>query len=468
MNLRGEDDDFTLEVSDLRTGRLLASPLSRQPPSSDASAADETMLSDADADDDALTITSLDSNAPIVPRRPTLIFASRRSRSLAVIGLSLLICAGILLSLPDTRQGLAQVFQGPTPTPSATIEPGGNTFYLVNGVPWGTLTADGKPVNVNGNVTGDFPSFTLARGRHQVQYVAAPFPTLRCQVSVPRDTHDTCPFTTNYQFDNMGDARVVDLGLTPDKLPADQLAALVRVVAIGLEQDVSSAAVQPGDHYLGANGKPAVATTALRATLSLTLNIDPSRSLTSVPGPSVGGSCVTLCAAGFFSGPNGWDFFAHVVVQWRFAARAGSPTPMSSPETDTSFELSASWLDIAWSLDPLTSGSNQFGNLCNDAFFAVANNGSLVPFYTGGYETIASAPNAADGCADVISSSNDVNPPPSGLGATPTPLPADAALFIYRFGLVLAGNPLAHKAQPQLPLATAHEQALALEWLPNP
>ena len=40
-----------------------------------------------------------------------------------------------------------------------------------------------------------------------------------------------------------------------------------------------------------------------------------------------------------------------------------------------------------------------------------------------------------------------------------------AAIFIARCGVVLAGNDAAHTAQPQLPLASAHERALATQWL---
>jgi hypothetical protein len=47
-------------------------------------------------------------------------------------------------------------------------------------------------------------------------------------------------------------------------------------------------------------------------------------------------------------------------------------------------------------------------------------------------------------------------------------LPSDAAVFIARFGIVLAGNDVAHTAQPLLPIASAHEQALAQQWMAQP
>ncbi len=61
---------------------------------------------------------------------------------------------------------------------------------------------------------------------------------------------------------------------------------------------------------------------------------------------------------------------------------------------------------------------------------------------------------AAQGCLAIAT-------PPVGNPATPTPSPSSAAWCMYRFGVLLAANALAHHYWPYLPLANTYEQKLA-------
>src|SRR5258707_8510721 len=63
-----------------------------------------------------------------------------------------------------------------------------------------------------------------------------------------------------------------------------------------------------------------------------------------------------------------------------------------------------------------------------------------------------SGPEPTDGCF--------VSVDPSALAFAPAPI-AQPATFLLRFGVLIALNAAAHQLAPQLPVADAHEQAIA-------
>jgi hypothetical protein len=447
------DDDFALEVSDLRTGQVIETPLTRisGPP------APSTSPQDGDEGEAAATADAF-AVEPLVPgasvRRPASRLPSPRLRAYAAVALLLLVGAAILWSVTATRQRFGQALQGSTRTTTVQVNDNADAFFLVRGVPWGELTVDGRPFHLPSNGT---PT-TFPNGRHTLEYRADPFPPLRCQVRVPSAGDDTCPETTRFGFgQDRGAARVIDLGLTPTRLPLGQYASLMQAVANSLQNQTQPTVVTPGDHYLGPQGTAAVASQRLRATLTFTLNTDPTHVF---PSDDSGQPCVSLCDN--LGGPGGmWLFSSDVIARWRFAATDGTGVATSDNEVDTQLPMAAEWTGVGWVINSQPfSGYSQF---CRDAFAAVFN-GTTITNGAATYESSAQAPNLTDGCADVISPSDDGGPP-TGPVATSTPLPPDAALYIYRLGVVLAGSPAAHAARPQLPLATARERALALQWL---
>jgi hypothetical protein len=450
------DDDFAMQVSDLRTGRVIETPLTRlTSPLAPATPPPGGAAGEAAPAAEALATEPLVSGAP--PRRPAVRLPSKRLRAYAAVALLLLVGAAMLWSVPATRQRFGLAVQGSTPTATAQFPVNAGAFYIVRGVPWGTLTVDGRPLDPPSNGT---PT-TLPKGRHTLEYRAAPFPPVRCRVTVPSAGDDTCPEMsprTGFGQD-MGAARMIDLGLTPARLPPDQYARLVQAVAGSLQGATQPTVVAPGDHYLGPQGTAAIASQHLQATLTFTLNTDPTRWF---PSDDSGRPCVSLCDN--LGGPGGmWLFNADVVARWRFTGADGSVVPTADNEVDTQLPTAAAWTSKGWTINaqPL-SGYSQF---CRDAFNAAFNGIALTNGATT-YESSAQAPNLANGCADVVRPSGGV--PATSPVATATPLPPDAALFIYRLGVVLAGSPAAHAARPQLPLATTYERALALQWLQNP
>ena len=439
-----DDHDLELEVSDLRRAPIAGTPRAEQ---------------------------------RTAPSRIARLFTAGRVRGYAVASLVLLVCAGLLLSLPGTQQAFRQALAGLTPTPMVPLAPGENLVYFGQTAPWGRLTLDGTPLEPKLD-----QSSSLSRGRHTLTYQAAPWPVLRCQLSVPTQEGDTCPIDVGFQFGNEPLARVIDLGATPDRLPDAQRKALMSTVAGALQANVETTAVPPGDHYRGADGRIAVATLPVQANLIMTLNTDATRAASSTvaPGP---GPCVSLCGQlGGFGGEGTawWVVWAHVVAHWRFVAADGtSIDPGASTDLDAGYLVGATWsasgLDGTWSatLHPYAGSAGSAGDqadLCDPALQQAFPNGNPFLSSSGFGETVYTGPNEVDGCVAVFSSSSGSGSgPPVGNAtpnaATPTPTPADVAILIVRFGIVLAGNDVAHTAHPLLPVASAHERALAQQWM---
>ncbi len=451
------DDELELEVSDLRTGRTVRKSFDSQP----EVRATQGHIPETIADEETSPrIEPLDpTRAPALS--PSGALLSRRARGSAVVALTLLVCAGILLSLPGPQASLRQALAGPTPTPTATLAPGSDIVYFEQTAPWGRLTLDGKPLLLDQqNGQGS----TLPAGRHTLAYEAAPWPPLRCQISVPAQRGDTCPINVGVMYNNLPASRAVDLGATPAKLPDAQRAALTSAVADAFQANRETADLQPGDHYLGADGSPAVAAEPMRATLLLTLNTDPARVTSGVPF-----QCVSICDFGGGGGGAGFDwltFAARVIVRWQFATSDGKVIqPDASADLDAIYQVGAQWANGTWKATATPYYQGGSGQLCWQAFSrAFPPNGNPLPNASGVATRPYPGPSDADGCVEVVSPGNNGGGSSSPF-ATPTPLPPDTAIFVSRFGVVLAGNDAAHAAQPQLPVAGAHERALAQQWI---
>jgi hypothetical protein len=476
----GVDDDLDLEVSDLRRAPAAETPRAGQWVGAREGAADRGVEPEAmgyadadDADDAQGTRVEVDGMPAALAidrtawRPAARLLAARRARGYAVTGLVLLVCVGLLLSLPGTQQALRLALAGPTPTPTVPLAPGQNLVNFEQTAPWGRLTLDGTPFEPQFGQTS-----TLPRGRHTLTYEAAPWATLRCQLSVPAQQSDTCPVDSNMRYGDNPLARVIDLGTTPETLPEAQRAALTSTVAGALQANVETTAVPTGDHYPGADGRISVATMPLRASLTLMLNTDATRAA-SIFGP---GPCVSLCGepGGGGDGTAEWVFWAHVVAHLRFEAADGTIIdPGASEDVDASLPVGATWSGT-WSVTshPYPGSPGTFGDqgyLCFPTFQRAFPDGNPLPSSSGLSETSFTGPSDVEGCVEVvIPGGSNGGAFVGNANATPTPLPADAAIFIARFGIVLAGNDAAHAAQPLLPIASAHERALAQQWMAQP
>jgi hypothetical protein len=429
------DDEFEVEVTDLRTGQRVEQPAPAPTSASSQPAADEDGKT-LDVEAGARPAAPAQASKPWLSQ-----WASPRARG-ALVALSAVLLVGVvvLASVPNSRATLNTLLHVPTPTPTAALDPYAGTFFATQTAPWGVLFADGKPAQTVATQPGPWTlSFTLPRGRHTLEYRAAPFPTLMCVVSVPADPSDTCPLTTDTQLGPqvpVGE-RIVDMGVTLDRLPQDQWQMLVSAVELAVATTTKSTTGEVGDHYLATDGRVQVAQTAFQATLVYTLNQDANR-----VAPNVPPECATLCNLdGGGPDPTAWGVEAHVVVSWRYAfadGQTGDGPGLPGTPADILVGVDVSW-NGAW----LAALPDQGYLLCGLATAVVvgSNNASM---------RAGDDPNVADGCFVGLTTTDSNGTPVAG-----------EAQLLYRFGAVLAVNAQAHQEFPALPLTSAHERALA-------
>ena len=472
------DDDFEIEVTDLRTGQVLKSAHDLPAPAAlppvpalprDAGTGDfelEVQVSDLPT---APTPGEMPTTAHgILPprQRPTrrqLIGASASAALVVVVLIGLL---GGVVGKGGFTFGLF-----PTPMPTATLAEGADTFYMVNAVPWGQLRADGKLVSVT-YIQGNPTFFTLAIGRHAIEYVAPPFSAVRCTVSVPAVQSDTCPLYSGSSSDSSQGVQIsgqnqsiqpnnrgIDFGDTLTRLPPNQYQALANAVTASIAAPLGTTTVPAGDRYQGANGQVLVAAQPLQAQVFYTLNPESS------PG-MFGQSCTGLCDIPFGNGqplPSGWSILANITAVWRYTESSGTtvqlpamPVQQGLPTFQPGPPGMAMFVSVNWTGTWQISSSMTVGGDagCFDAFefvTAAPSFGNWVSVSSGSFnQSERAAPNPADGCLMVFQASD-------GQGnLTGKPL-----WFLYRFGFVYTANAAAHQVIPELPVASGREATLA-------
>jgi hypothetical protein len=363
----------------------------------------------------------------------------------------------------DPRGAVATLLRLSTPTLAATFVPGANVLYASDGVPWGTLTIDGKRMPTSAALGA---MFTVTQGPHQLVYQARFFPTLRCVFSAPDARTDTCPLNTSQdatQFlSNRALARVLDLRATGDALQRDQRAALLRVADSDLKADTLTANIAPGDRYLDGQGHVVTATQPLRFTLTSTLG---------VTGPSGANViCAQPCPENqWMSGlpdPSNnalWHVSMTITPTWAISDLNGRRlTPLNylavaqgspgSPPSPFDIAPQTSSVDIeytvaGWQIRGLQgTGSQTMQMYAFNSLNAAAANAPTSGVSTGIGAFLMVATNPLDGCVIDAQIGADVK---------------DTARLLWRFGVLLAIDTTARRLFPHLPVANAAEQALA-------
>ena len=427
----GMEDDFEIEITDLRTG--------------------ETPHRATDGRD--LLVGPETREQPGLMRRGGSLSRRQIAGGAATVGLVAL----VLVALVGGAAARAGIVFGlfPTPSPTATLASGAGSFYLVHSVPWGKLLADGKPV-VFTYMQREAVFFSLSSGRHAIEYDAMPFPKLTCVASVPVAHTDNCPIYTPPQgmtSDAPGPARGLDAGATLDHLPPDTRAALMAAVTQGLNTPVGSTTVPLGGRYQGAGGRVVIATEPIRAGLYYELDTNASDALV---GPD-GQPCGSVCDLEFgqqLPGPDfGWGLNASIVPIWRYTSSTGTTIelpatpPIASVVPSQTIVLLVSWHG-SWQVTP--SFSYGPDPTCFSAMIALQQSVVFNSWANGYSETQVTAPNPVDGCLLAFQSDNSAGQPTRG-----------TVRFLYRFGLLLAANSNAHRYMPGLPVVTGSEAALA-------
>jgi len=197
----------------------------------------------------------------------------RLLRASAILGVLLLALALLVAVTPGARSAVVGAVLGPTPTATTALLDGNDRFAVEDQVPWGTLLIDGHPgptliPGLQASNTGlpQLMTFGLARGRHQLEYRADPFPMLRCTLSVPAAPRDTCPIdpqVIDYLVSDGPYTRLLDLRGTVDHLPAAQ----ANVLADATQRTLDAAAAA-GQGVLAPGGSPPSLPIRSRATSS--------------------------------------------------------------------------------------------------------------------------------------------------------------------------------------------------------
>lgn len=407
-----------------------------------------------DGADFAIATTSLDTRRTTLARLRGL--RSARGRAFSVAATSLLVVAvlvGLFIhSSSDPGGALATLLRASTPTPDATFVPGANVVYFSDGVPWGTLSVDGKRIptpDIMGGV------ILISRGAHHLDYQARYFPSLHCVFSAPRALSDTCPLNTSQQADQFlldyGLARVLDLGSTGDRLQSDQRDAIIQHANTILAAHRLTAAIAPGDHYLDGQGHVVTATAPLRFTLTLALGGSNS--------PGFGAGCLLLCTDENqqFSGiayDGKWHVTMNISPSWAITDASGRPltAPNYRPAQNNGdapipMEAGIQLTPQGWTIDSLWNANQQVVSMIAQEGLSQAMSAAPSTLGASGYsESYMIGTNPLDGCVMDVTFS-------AGLQVT--------ARVLWRFGALLAMNDTARKAFRQLPVANAAEQAQA-------
>ncbi|HVB61680.1 MAG TPA: hypothetical protein VNE61_10840 [Ktedonobacteraceae bacterium] len=442
-------------------------------------------------DDDELTETDEFDYPPPPPKR--------RRRPLAIFAVIVLIILLVGGGLAISRAVNGGAF-GPAPTPTTALLPGENLFYVTTDPSWGAVSVDGH-ILAHPPALGSQP-LTLSAGGHTIVWNAPPLPPQKCLIFVPpqQTSGGNCSVTNQMTVQNGKDAglqaTVVEFTLTSSMLSSAQFTALSNTIQTYFNTFQSADTVQPGEQYADANAPNDVATATqpLKATFKVQLDNNP-RSNRPCYGAYIGGaqscsSCYTFCSPSFgldfnalpknFSYPPTWDIYAVAYATWDYTTLSGQSVAANQPDTATSTgieyvtALYISWTGSQWhvSATPAKNDTSFFfgftppcsviqatmlnNNSLSNQFFSVTINGQPQNLSWQDYD---SGHNLAQGClaGAIIQPGNN----------TPVATNAPEAYVLYRFGVLLAANSLAHRWWPNLPVANSYEQGIVQQLLPK-
>jgi len=388
--------------------------------------------------------------------------------------------------------GTLSLDDGATSAPTTTVTPSGTAQPTASpqasNTPQPTTTAQpsvtARPSNVlkSAGTTADGTAwYRLARGTHTLVYTAAPFATLRCQISVPAASSDTCALALPPQTQSsagiraLGAAmRMVDAQATVDHLPPEQQKPLFDAIQAALSPQPTT--VQPYERYLNATGQAVYTYVTLQATLLYTVNTDAAHAIPlPTPTPSA-----TPTATG---SPTGTPVATAVTTPTGTATATGTPTPpatcLSLCDTLASSDLPVDawnqlvnllpgWRYVPARGQPITAQATAQGSAATSAVVFIRWDGQQ--WQVGGKDT-----DKALLLSNTVLAAASTLHLPSGwsVKAYPAANPADGYLVVtgpstgasaqvlYRFGVLLSVNSLAYTTFPSLPHANFAERTLA-------
>ncbi len=418
--------------------------------------------------------------------RLTSVARQRRFQLILTASIVAIVVVIILGSSLPVRNLAVRLLAARVPSPTATLVPGVDLFYITGSPSWGRAYLDGQRMNHLPNVGVD-PPLRIARGQHVLVWKADPFQEQRCIVSVPSNySVDTCHYNNSVTLPGGGSAWLLSFSTSLQILPDRQRLALLQVVQAALDAQRSTETVQPGEVYSSAAQRVfTIARQPLRATLHFQLDaspLSPNSGPCTVNGQNNGQQCVVWgqdCRV-FCADPTAdavamvhareWDVLGVVLPVWDYTTLNGKSIAQNQPDAFAGaqgYELvmpfHITWDRMGWHVSiPLDHANTlPFGNpFCSSVESEVQIDASLsaaeLKNFTVSWK-YASGSRAAAGCVAVAT------PDLTGLTITPAPSYRVAAYCLQRFGVLLAANDVAHRLWPTMPVADAYEQHLALQ-----
>lgn len=404
--------------------------------------------------------------------------------TIALVILALLIIIG---STSGIRSAIIGIVRNAIPSPTPTLAPGDGLFYVQAAPPWGHLSIDGHLVPHLPTILSN-PPLHFSVGHHVLQWQAAPFITQRCILSIPPDFGiDTCIDNEAVPLKNGFSAYVISFTESLNTLPAQQRTSLINTAQNVLNSQQSNSIVHPGEYFssfapnclpseIGTQfsqftGCIASAKQPLKATLNFQLDTNVNSNqpcATPEPQPICSfsqQSCHLFCPIG--DSTSAWGAGAAVNALWTFTTLNGKVVERNVPD-DSSEEdvvaLQITWSGTNWHIIPqlYNAGSAPgFGYpVCQPVQYNINLLGNAGPILNNTQVTFQWSYFAdltlTDGCLAIAQ-------PDIGFITSPTPTTSSAhtAYCLFRFGVILAANSLAHQYYPYLPVADAYEQNLA-------
>ncbi len=400
----------------------------------------------------------------------------RRTQAILTTSIVILVLLGIIGSttaVPTKLLALSML------TPTQVIPAGTDSFYVDGEPEWGRLFVDGKLISHTPNAyNGDIP-LHLLRGIHRLRWLAAPFLPQMCTVSVPPNFRiDTCGYNQMLSNDQDG-AWLFKFPASLTKLSNTQQQALTTTLQAMLQTYTSTEIVQPGEAYATDSLGLQHVTAHEPLKVVIHYNLDTNASHISICGPyffvdnphscsNQGRDCHTFCNASEYFVPQQtqtqvWDVFVTVRVTFEYTTLDGKPIVQTSEQVDSAMQyehllpLQISLTGTQWHVASsssllLNNEPAQVPSFVCDTAQRKAESSSFLDgsSFSGMAWRSISLPDTAS-CLNVVTMQQSL----TSVEAQPY------ALCLYRFGIFLAANQLAHRYWPHMQVATEAEQHIA-------
>jgi hypothetical protein len=445
------------------------------------------------------------SSKPVRPSASPLSSPRRRRLQLTITAaIVILTVILIMATTAPVRELVRGAFIHPALTPTPSLFPGVDLFYIQGTPPWGHLSIDGHSIARLPRISID-PPFRLTRGQHMLVWSAEPFQAQRCTVSIPaRYGTDTCFYKKTATANSELAAWVITFSESLVTLSGDLRIALIQAAQAALDAQPLTDTVQPGELYALPPQNPAcqpaqvelqcyaTAKQPLKATLSFQVDTDAvANAFCAGPQPSctfLYQNCHLFCTGSALvsSASQEWNVIAPVRSLWKFTTLEGRILVSDVPDNifgdsitgqsndEALLELSVTWENLEWHVAVLSSASVQ--NTDFDPLIANTQNSIFLnPTCGSTQDEVGPLEPPADANGPLYLQwqfMTGLLPAPGCLavgtprqveGITPTPTysPPFVAYCLHRFGVLLAANNMAHHSWPYLPLADAYEQHMA-------